>query len=140
MIDNKSIHSAAEERVLAPIPRLIAIRGPLIDDTYYLDEPFVSLGRQSENDIVVGDPLVSRRHCVFRNDREQITIEDLNSSNGTFVNGVRVQTESLKDNTLIEIGVLQFLFRAGDAEDSIVPEQSLIVAKFVSDSHHAISK
>jgi pSer/pThr/pTyr-binding forkhead associated (FHA) protein len=127
MIDNKLIDSDIEERVLARIPILIATRGPLVDRTFYLEEPVVSLGRLSSNDIVVHDLLVSRHHCVIRSDGEQHMIEDLNSSNGTYVNGERVRIESLKDDSLIEIGVSQFLFRVRNSEDLIVPGQSLVV-------------
>lgn len=137
MID-KSIDSAVEERVFAKIPILIAIRGPLIDRTFYLNEPVVSLGRLLSNDIVVGDPLVSRHHCVIRSEGNQHTIEDLNSSNGTYVNGERVRIDSLKESSLIEIGASQFLFRVRNSEDLIASGLSLVGAKNVSNSYDAI--
>ncbi len=83
------------------------------------------------------NPLVSRRHCVIRREDEQHTIEDLDSSNGTYVNGERVRIESLKEDSLIEIGVSQFLFRIRNSEESIAP--GLVVARNIANSYDAIS-
>ena len=59
------------------------------------------VGRGSEADIPIEEPRVSRRHAVFKvSDKGQVTIEDLRSSNGTFVNGDQVK----KRKTLEEIG------------------------------------
>ena len=116
MINNKSIDSPVETAVFARIPILIAIRGPLTDRTFYLDEPLISMGRKSSNDIVVDDPLVSRHHCEIRSEGDEHTIEDLNSSNGTYVNGERVRVGRLKEDSLIEIGASRFLFRLRNSE------------------------
>lgn len=140
MIDNKLIDSDIEEQVLAGNAILIGTRGPLVNRTFDLKEPIISLGRLSSNDIVVHDLLVSRQHCVIRrSDGEQHTIEDLNSSNGTYVNGERVRIKSLKEDSLIEIGVSQFLFTVRNAEELIAPRQSLVVARNVSNSYDAIN-
>ena len=137
MINNNSIDSPFEVPVFARIPILIAIRGPLADRTFYLDEPLISIGRQSSNDIVVNDPLVSRHHCKIRSEGEQHTIEDLNSSNGTYVNGERVRVDPLKEGSLIEIGTSQFLFRLRNSELAALG-QNLVVAENFSNSYNAI--
>ena len=51
----------------------------------------MSLGRDRENDIVIDDPLVSRFHAVVRRIRDAYWVEDLESTNGTWVNGKRVE-------------------------------------------------
>ena len=116
MISTALIDSAGERGILAT-PVLLALRGPLADRVFRIEEPFVSLGRQSSNVIVVEDPLVSRHHCVIRNEGEKHTIEDLNSSNGTYVNGEPVVVASLEDDTLIEIGASSFLFKLTKSEE-----------------------
>ena len=117
MTSNTSIDSPCGEGILA-IPVLLAIRGPLADRVLCIEESIVSVGRLSSNDIVVEDPLVSRHHCVIRNKGEQHTIEDLNSSNGTYVNGEPVEVASLEDDSLIEIGASSFLFKLRQSEES----------------------
>lgn len=117
---------------------LIAIRGPLADHLFYLDEPIVSLGRGSSNDIVVNDPLVSRHHCLIRSDGDLHTIEDLDSSNGTYIDGERVRISSLKEDSLIEIGVSRFLFKLRKSEELVASGQNLIEAGNTSNSCEGI--
>jgi pSer/pThr/pTyr-binding forkhead associated (FHA) protein len=56
-------------------------------------------------------------------------IEDLNSANGTYVNDARVKASSLKEGSLIKIGVSQFLFRLQKSEGAIASSQNLVVAE-----------
>src|SRR5688572_12926004 len=67
------------------------------------DEP-TSIGRQPGNSIVINDPDISRRHCVIERWEGRYQISDLDSRNGTVVNGKRVQRLELKDGDLITLG------------------------------------
>jgi hypothetical protein len=62
-----------------------------------------TIGRSPENEVVLGDPLVSREHARLLNG-ESLAIEDLGSLNGTFVNGERVGRATLSANDAIVIG------------------------------------
>lgn len=106
-----------EGSVLGVIPRLVAIGGPLAGGTFYLNEPVVSIGRRSANDIGLQDPFVSRHHCMIRHDGQQHMIEDLSSANGTYLNGERVKAGALKEGSLIEIGASCFLFKLHNSEE-----------------------
>ena len=128
MITNKTVDSPINKLFLAITPRLVAVEGPLSGKTFYLDEP-VSIGRLGSNDICLEDPFVSRNHCVIRNDGDEYLIEDLNSSNGTYLNGERVNTRSLKEGCLIAVGASRFLFKLQDREESITLGQRLVVAE-----------
>lgn len=70
--------------------RLIVRRGPQPNKIYELDKGAISLGRDITNDIVINDPEVSRHHCRLTQGGGGYTIEDLGSTNGTFVNGQRL--------------------------------------------------
>lgn len=70
--------------------RLIVRRGPQPNQTYDLNKDVVTLGRDITNDIVINDPEVSRHHLRFTRGAEGFSLEDLGSTNGTFVNGQRV--------------------------------------------------
>jgi pSer/pThr/pTyr-binding forkhead associated (FHA) protein len=50
----------------------------------------ITLGRSKSNDVVLEDKMVSRRHAVIQKIKEEYFLEDLESTNGTFVNGQRV--------------------------------------------------
>ncbi|HMC04733.1 MAG TPA: DUF3662 and FHA domain-containing protein [Actinomycetota bacterium] len=67
------------------------------------DRPLV-IGRLPECDIVVEDSNVSRRHAEVRRDGPDVVVVDLGSTNGTRVNGARVQTRRLNDGDEITIG------------------------------------
>jgi two-component system, NtrC family, response regulator HydG len=114
---------------LAITPRVVAVTGPLSGQTFYLDEPVFSIGRLGSNDVCLEDPFVSRHHCVIRNEGDEYTVEDLNSANGTYLNGKRVSGGSLEEGSLIEIGTSRFLFKLKNPEESITLSQNLVVAE-----------
>jgi pSer/pThr/pTyr-binding forkhead associated (FHA) protein len=116
---NNIVDSPEESLFTNMNPGLVAIHGPLSGQTFYLDKPVVSIGRQLSNDIILNDPHVSREHCLIRSEGEHYVIEDLNSANGTYVNGERVTVNSLREGSLIRLGDSLFLFRAQ------VPDKSL---------------
>lgn len=129
MTTNKTVDSAIERLFLAITPRLVVVDGPSSGQTFYLDEPAISIGRLGSNDICLEDPFVSRHHCVIRNEDDECLIEDLNSANGTYVNGERVNKGLLKEGCLIQIGASQFIFKRHNPEETITLGESLVVAK-----------
>ncbi|NLX09745.1 MAG: FHA domain-containing protein [Chloroflexi bacterium] len=70
--------------------RLIVRRGPQPNQVYELNKGIITLGRDITNDIVINDPEVSRHHCRLTQGGGGYTLEDLGSTNGTFVNGQRL--------------------------------------------------
>jgi pSer/pThr/pTyr-binding forkhead associated (FHA) protein len=87
------------------MPRLIMRRGPTPGTAFDLNTDLVSIGRGSKNDIIIRDNEVSREHCRLRRLQDEYEVEDVSSSNGTFVNGQRVQgSVLLQAGSLIELG------------------------------------
>lgn len=70
--------------------RLIVRRGPQPNQIYELSKDSISLGRDITNDIVINDPEVSRHHGRLIRGGGGYTMEDLGSTNGTFINGQRL--------------------------------------------------
>ena len=70
----------------------------------------MTIGRENEADIVIALGSISRRHARIFPHNEEFIIEDLGSTNGTFVNGVRVSRCVLRHNDLIRIGDATILF------------------------------
>ncbi len=70
--------------------RIVMRNGPLAGQTFTLHQDTTTIGRTAGNDIIISDPTVSRHHArlVFHNG--QWYLEDLNSSNGSFVNDIRI--------------------------------------------------
>ena len=73
----------------------------------------VTIGRAPENDVVLGDLLVSRRHATLRRSGNQWELVDHNSANGTYVNGNRITSAVLGPDDVVGIGH-QLLRLSGD--------------------------
>src|SRR5690606_31638683 len=72
---------------------------------YELDKNTITIGRGSKNDIIIDDNDVSRNHCQLVRLADDFEIHDLESTNGTFINGQRVNgNRLLKSGNLIELG------------------------------------
>ena len=91
-------------------PRLLALSGPLKDSTIPLAEGEVTIGRDASNGIAVIDPSVSRKHCAFLGRDGKFQVRDLDSRNGTLVNGLVVQEQWLQHGDEIAAGDSSFLF------------------------------
>ena len=92
------------------LPTLVAIAGPLNGTTVELDAPEVCIGREPDNQVFVQSASVSRHHCALRRDGDSVVVEDLESRNGTFVNGISVSRHQLKHGDLLTIGDCSFRF------------------------------
>jgi pSer/pThr/pTyr-binding forkhead associated (FHA) protein len=93
--------------------------------TYELDEPVISIGRLPENTISIANMGVSRRHVKIEEDTDRsYVLSDLNSLNGTYVNGKRIKKVTLRTGDKISIGKYTILYEAtGESRESApVPE------------------
>lgn len=100
-------------------PRLIAINGSLKGSTFPLNTDHVSIGRESASVVCLSHNSVSRRHCLIKRSGDEFVISDLDSYNGTFVNGVPVKEQTLTHADQIKIGSIALLFLIGESEDAI---------------------
>jgi len=70
----------------------------------------MTVGREAESDITIPLNSISRNHARIFPHNEEFIIEDLNSTNGTYVNGVRISRCVLRHNDLIRVGDATILF------------------------------
>src|SRR6478672_1612130 len=68
----------------------------------------VVVGRSPTSDFPIIDPTISRRHAQILRQDDKILVRDLGSSNGTYVNGVRVESAELKPGDLVTFGKVMF--------------------------------
>jgi pSer/pThr/pTyr-binding forkhead associated (FHA) protein len=87
-----------------PLKLLVHPSGPVLE----LTRSDMLMGRHSEADVRLPLPDVSRRHCRFLFSDNSWHVLDLDSLNGVFVNGERVQHASLRDGDVVTIGSLRF--------------------------------
>jgi hypothetical protein len=85
--------------------RLVVRRGPQPNQTYELSKDVQTIGRDITNDIVINDPEVSRHHLRFTRGGGGFTVEDIGSTNGSYVNGQRlVGAKPLNNGDMIGLG------------------------------------
>jgi len=97
-------------------PRLAVLSGPLKDSTIPLSEGEVTIGRDASNGIAVVDPSVSRKHCMLSAQDGRFRVRDLDSRNGTLVNGATVEEQWLQHGDEIAAGDSSFLFLLEDED------------------------
>ena len=102
--------------MLGPIPTLFVQRNAGNDEEVLWEQPTLTIGRDPTNDLVIEHKLASRRHARFEKDDVGFYIHDLESTNGTFVNGQRIQgAHLLRNNDEVWIGDTVILFRDPEA-------------------------
>jgi two-component system, cell cycle response regulator len=93
---------------------IVVLAGSNVGEMYKIGGEEIVLGRGGGADVRLVDEGISRFHCRIRPDDGDVLVEDLQSRNGTFLNGSRVNASKLEDGDKIQIGrttVLKFSFQ-----------------------------
>ncbi|MCJ7694165.1 MAG: FHA domain-containing protein [Anaerolineaceae bacterium] len=108
--------------------RITMRSGPTPGKSFLLEEAEMFLGRDLTNHIAIPDPEISRRHALFVSTPQGVQIEDQGSTNGTFINGVRLTApQLLKQGDLITFGeniVVVFESVTYDPDATVVASQT----------------
>ncbi len=90
---------------------------------HVFDKDAVTIGAMDDNDIVVHDETVSRYHCKIVHEGDSYILRDLDSTNGSFINRVRVREGFLKPDCTITVGKTEIHFAPMDEKVRIVPSE-----------------
>jgi pSer/pThr/pTyr-binding forkhead associated (FHA) protein len=99
------------------LPKVTITQGPDAGKTYDIERAAI-LGRLESNDIPVHDKKASREHAKIYRQGQNFAVVDLNSSNGTYVNGEQITKRVLKTGDEITIGVVHLLFEFPEADEA----------------------
>jgi pSer/pThr/pTyr-binding forkhead associated (FHA) protein len=91
-------------------PVLVVRSGGIAGQTFHPPEGTTLIGRSPECQIFLDDVTVSRRHAELERGGETITIRDLGSLNGTYVNRRRIESAVLQDDDEVQIGKYRLTF------------------------------
>ncbi len=78
-----------------------------------LESTLLTIGRGLNNDIILEDTRVSRHHAELRYKTRRFWVTDLNSTNGTYINGERISEADLRNGDVLSLGGLELTFREG---------------------------
>ena len=95
---------------------------------HYAVGPMATIGRLADNSIIIDSPAVSSHHaCIFRDGRF-FAVEDLQSTNGTFVNGTRVSRQILQDGDVVRVGKHELVLEHFVDGEPVAPDEAGIPA------------
>jgi pSer/pThr/pTyr-binding forkhead associated (FHA) protein len=108
--------TAEEQEAIAALPSgsalLVVRRGPNAGARFLLDADVTTVGRHPNADIFLDDVTVSRRHAEFLRHGTKFEVKDLVSLNGTYFDGVRIDTALLHDGAEVQVGKFRLTFYA----------------------------
>ena len=96
---------------------IVSIDGVVIKEVQ-LTKDRTTLGRRPYNDIVIDNLAVSGEHAVIHMSVSEVILEDLNSTNGTYVNGKAIKKQALQNGDGIEVGKYKIRFVGDNAADT----------------------
>ena len=103
---------------------LVQYSGGSLGRRYYLDPPSSTLGRSTSATIMLLHESVSRQHARCTVMADQVSVEDLGSANGTYVNEERIrEPATLKDGDLLRLGPLHFKFFSRNSIESLFHDE-----------------
>lgn len=122
------------------MPSLFVIRGNDQGSRFEFAEGTTSIGRDASNDIQLHDTEVSRRHAQIYGSKDVFTVSDLDSSNGTFVNGRPVEAHRLESGDHLQIGRTLMLFTQppGAPEVDLSDKVAISSDKAFGDQSHIV--
>ena len=95
---------------------IVSIDGVVIREVQVTKDR-TSVGRRPYNDVVIDNLAVSGEHAVLQMSGNEVYLEDLNSTNGTFINGKAVKKQLLSDSDMVEIGKYKIKYLSDTAAD-----------------------
>ncbi|MCM2323548.1 MAG: FHA domain-containing protein [Oligoflexia bacterium] len=113
------IEDDARTKVAAPeklAVKLLFKEGDANVTEFELNQDEISIGRGKDCDVVLLDKKSSRRNSLIRRAGLNFVIKDLGSANGTYVNGARVEEQELASEDVVQVGDVEFRFKAMSAD------------------------
>src|SRR5258707_2664749 len=95
--------------------RLVLLSEGLTGRTYELKTDKTTVGRVSDNAFEIAEASVSSHHCEIVLRGNDVVVKDLGSTNGTFINGEKIDEGVLKPGQILRVGMIEMRLETGDA-------------------------
>ncbi len=93
-------------------------RGSTVGQRFPLKTGEITLGRDPQSDIFLGDITVSRKHAKVKVGPSAVEVADVGSLNGTYVNGTRIERQILQHGDEVQVGKFKLIFLEGRSQRS----------------------
>ena len=107
MVDRKKIAKRSRPSTLE------LVEGSGAPKLFMLDQDKMIIGRESDVELRIQSPELSRRHLQLTRAHGEYTLVDLESRNGAYLNGIRVHSAVLRDGDQLQLGDMVFIYRTG---------------------------
>ena len=116
--------------------KLIGVTGEFKDREYPLEEGEITIGRKTDNVILLDNPTVSSHHCVLTLAGTSCTLQDLDSTNGTRLNGRSVKNApaDLHHKDVLQLGDIEFIVDAPELSSAPVARYTDADAEVATDT------
>src|SRR3974390_2639046 len=98
--------------------KLVLLSAGMTGRTYDLKVEKTTIGRVEDNSFQIAEPSVSSHHCEISLQGSDVVVKDLNSTNGTFINGEKVLEAVLKPGQVLKLGQIEMRLENGAASSS----------------------
>ncbi|MBI2305874.1 MAG: FHA domain-containing protein [Rhodocyclales bacterium] len=119
--------------------KLVLSSGGNILHQYFIDEAPVGIGRDASNTVHIDHPTVSRQHARIVSVGEDHIIEDLGGSNGTFVNGSRIDRRILQHRDIVDCGAYQLRYLNTRLAAEVELDRTMLISALPGDVRPAVA-
>jgi pSer/pThr/pTyr-binding forkhead associated (FHA) protein len=116
--ENEADHENTNNNQESAMPKMIVSIDGVVIKEVQLTKDRTSMGRRPYNDIVIDNLAVSGEHAVLQMSGAEVYLEDLNSTNGTYVNGKAVKKQLLQNSDTVEIGKYKIRYVSEEQQGS----------------------
>ena len=113
------------------MPRLVVLSEGLTGKTFEIKAEKSTLGRLEDNTICISEPSISSHHCEILLKGSDVFIKDLDSTNGTYINGERITESALKAGQILRLGHVQARLETGDPTQPKSVDKTMIITRGV---------
>jgi pSer/pThr/pTyr-binding forkhead associated (FHA) protein len=116
------------------MPKLVLLSAGMTGRTHDLKAEKTTVGRVEDNSFQIAEPSVSSHHCEVLVHGNDVIVKDLNSTNGTFINGEKISESSIKPGQILRLGQIEMRLETDTAPASSKKplDQTMVMQRGVS--------
>src|SRR5260370_12817897 len=112
---------AVPDRIAVQEFHLVLMNTHRAGTIFAVTAPTIKVGKAADNDLVLDDPTVSRNHLLIQRQGDRFLIQDLGSTNDTFIDAAQVREAYLRSGAVLEVGDVKLRFQTEISAVEIAP-------------------